>query len=99
MEKWDEFNKCVTPKLLKQIRSAPKKYEVYLIRHVFDYAHDPDCEVWHKDFAGETMAISPEQACNNIRHRNGNEPSYYMDEYCEMWYEAEEVKTNDNRKM
>lgn len=69
-----------------------KKYNVYLIRHVFDYMDDPNCEIWHKDFAGSTFATSAKQAENNVRYRNGDKSAYYADEYCEMWYEAEEIE-------
>ena len=47
---------------------------------------------------GETWAVSPEQACNNVRYRTrGRSPSYYvigdvLDEgSASVFYEAEEI--------
>ena len=78
-------------KLKWKVSRAKKKYEVYLITHVFDCENDPNCEIWHRDFAGETYAVSPEQAANQVRYRNGEKSGCYQDKYCEQWYEAKEV--------
>ena len=70
-----------------------KLYNVFLICHVFDYMDMQECEIWHKDFAGQTYAVSKEQAVNNIRfRREGEHSNYFGDEHCEMWYDAEEVE-------
>ena len=67
------------------------KYRVYLCAHIYDCAGDINCEINHREFVGETWAVSAAQAETNVRYRNGDKFNFDADEHGEYWYEAEEV--------
>ena len=69
--------------------SAPrKKYRVYYVSEIRDI-YEPQPEI-RKEYMGETVAVSPEQAVNNVRYRiAGKAPNVYTEgtEYSTTWGE------------
>lgn len=81
---------------MKRIRDSGKqKYDVYLIgTGTGCYAKN-----YAKHFLGSTYAVSPEQACNNVRYRqrtngapNGGYSYWTLDDSYDMGYVEYEYK-------